>query len=72
MQVGEMMSDIRSAFVSLVHEADWMDEETMSHALRKVQAMGLVIAYPDFFLTPGYVEDQFKGVSTTRNKLYDI
>jgi predicted metalloendopeptidase len=61
-----MMSDIRAAFMSLVRKANWMDEETTNHALSKVQAMHLVIAYPDFFVARGYIEDQYKGVSKTR------
>jgi hypothetical protein len=59
-----------------------MDEETTNHALSKVRAMRLVIAYPDFFVARGFIEDQYKGVSKTRvtvhpllydrNKLHDI
>jgi hypothetical protein len=49
-----------------------MDEETRNQALNKVRAMGLVIAYPDFFLAPGYVEDEHKGVSTTRVTIHPL
>lgn len=78
-----MMADIRIAFKALVHHAKWMDEETRNHALRKLRAMGQLIAYPDFFFKPGYIEEQYRGVSTmcvifkvfynkNNNILYDI
>lgn len=81
-----MMADIRVAFKALVHQAKWMDEKTRNYALRKLRAMGQLIAYPDFFAEPGYIEEQYRGVSTIRvmfkafcnknknnnNKLYDI
>jgi Predicted metalloendopeptidase len=59
-----MMADIRVAFVTLVHQAEWMDEQTRNHALRKLRAMGQLIAYPDFFFEPGYIEEKYRGVST--------
>jgi hypothetical protein len=49
-----------------------MDEETTRNVLSKVETMGLVIAYPDVLVTPGYVEDQFKGVSTTRITVHSL
>lgn len=82
-----MMADIRVAFKALVRQAKWMDEETRNHALRKLRAMGQLIGYPDFFVKSGYMEEQYRGVSTIRvifkafcnknnynnnNKLYDI
>jgi len=59
-----MMADIRVAFKALVRQAKWMDEETRNHALSKLRAMGQLIAYPDFFIEPGYIEEQYRGVST--------
>lgn len=80
-----MMADIRVAFKALLLQAKWMDDETRNHALHKLRAMGQLIAYPDFFVEPGYVEEEYRGVSTIRvvfkafcnknrnnNKLYDI
>jgi predicted metalloendopeptidase len=64
-QVEEMMADIRVAFMNLVRQAKWMDEETRNHAFRKLRAMGQMIAYPDFFIDPGYIEERYRGVSTT-------
>ena len=61
-----MMADIRVAFEALVRQAKWMDEETRNHALRKLRAMGQLIAYPDFFAEPGYIEEQYRGVSIIR------
>jgi len=59
-----MMADIRRAFKVLVHQAKWMDEKTRNHALRKLRAMGQLIAYPNFFAEPSYIEEKYRGVST--------
>lgn len=59
-----MMADIRVAFKALVLQAKWMDEETRNHALHKLRTMGQLIGYPDFFVKPGYVEEEYRGVST--------
>lgn len=60
------MADIQVAFAALVRRAEWMDEVTRNHAIRKLRAMGLIIAYPDFFVQPSYVEEVYSDVSTTR------
>lgn len=60
-RVEEMMADIRVAFLALVHQAKWMDKETKNQAIRKLRAMGLMIAYPDFFVEPGYIEEEYNG-----------
>jgi len=81
-----MMTDIRLALKALILQAKWMDEKTRKYALHKLRAMGQLIAYPDFFVDPDYVEEKYRGVSTIRvvfkafcnknrnnnNKLYDI
>lgn len=61
-----MMDDIRAAFKALILQAKWMDKETRKHALRKLRAMGQLIAYPDFFVEPDYIEEEYRGVSTIR------
>jgi hypothetical protein len=62
--VEEMMADIRVSFMALVHHAKWIDEDTRNHALRKLRAMGQLIAYPEFYFERGYIEEQYRGVST--------
>jgi membrane metallo-endopeptidase-like protein 1 len=59
-----MMADIRVAFMSIVHQTKWMDEETRNNALHKLRAMGQKIAYPDFFIAPSYIEERYRDVST--------
>jgi predicted metalloendopeptidase len=59
-----MMADIRVAFMASVRQAKWMDEETRNNALLKLQAMGQMIAYPNFLIEPSYIEAQYRGVST--------
>lgn len=61
-----MMADIRVAFKVLVHQAKWMDEKTRNHALLKLRTMGQLIAYPDVIAEPGYIEEEYRGVSTIR------
>ncbi|GFG29216.1 hypothetical protein Cfor_09736 [Coptotermes formosanus] len=67
-RVEEMMADIQVAFAALVRRAEWMDEVTRNHAIRKLRAMGLIIAYPDFFVQPSYVEEVYSDVTIARGE----
>lgn len=61
-----MMADIRVAFAALLREAKWMDEKTRNHAISKLRAMNMMIAYSDYLVEPGYIEEEYSGVSKTR------
>jgi len=58
-----MMEDIRSAFVDKVQTLEWMDEETRKATLLKAKDMRVNIAFPDFVLTQGGIEDYYAGAS---------
>ena len=61
-----MVNDIRSAFVEIVSELDWMDEETKQRTLEKAHAMRPFIGFPGWILTPGELEKYYEKVSILR------
>ncbi|XP_014207874.1 neprilysin-2-like [Copidosoma floridanum] len=46
----EMVSQIRTQFIKILHTIDWMDNKTREAALEKAQSMTTYIAYPDELL----------------------
>ncbi|XP_065342049.1 endothelin-converting enzyme 2-like [Cloeon dipterum] len=69
-KVGQMMDDIRSSFIDRVNTLDWMDEETRRATLRKVNAMRVNIAFPDFLLTEGGVENYYRGLEFEEGQFF--
>ncbi|KAL4221616.1 Membrane metallo-endopeptidase-like 1 [Mactra antiquata] len=48
----EMISNLRAAFIDLLHENDWMDNDTRAVAEEKALAIRERIGYPDFIVDP--------------------
>jgi predicted metalloendopeptidase len=59
-----MLADIQWAFSSLVHSADWMDEDTKVATLDKAAAVKQFVGFPEWLLDSGQLEDYYEGVST--------
>ena len=57
----EMIKNIRTALSHMIREAEWMDQETTQNALRKLDHMRHVAAYPDEILNKTMLEELFKG-----------
>lgn len=58
LQVEDLYRRIVEAFRSRMPKTDWMDAETRSRALDKVNGLSHKIGYPDFLLDPAKL-DQF-------------
>jgi len=61
----EMIQLLKSSFVSLVRESDWMDEVTKKKALEKADAMREFIAYPPWLRNHTKLNELYEGVNET-------
>lgn len=60
----EMIGNIRDAFIELLEETHWMDEETRKVAKEKALFMNERIGYPDFLTKPHDLNKEYLNVST--------
>ncbi|KAK7866898.1 hypothetical protein R5R35_001640 [Gryllus longicercus] len=67
----EMVGDIRDAFVEMVGELQWMDEETKALTLDKAHAMRPFIGFPGWLLQPGQLDKFYQGVQVKEGKLFE-
>ncbi|XP_053378896.1 neprilysin-1-like [Mercenaria mercenaria] len=56
----EMIGNLRAAFIDLLLENDWMDNETRAVAREKATAIKERIGYPDFILDPVQLDKKFE------------
>lgn len=61
-KVVEMLEDIRSAFGTLVTEADWMDHDTKLATLEKSRRMSYVIGHPEWLFDDETLNEYYEGV----------
>ena len=66
----EMVHYIRSEFLKILNEIDWMDEETREEARSKANAISAYIGYPDELLQDELVEELYSGVKMARTNFY--
>jgi hypothetical protein len=62
-----MVKYIRKTFELLVSRIDWMDEETITKAVEKLQAMGESVAYPDALLDRKTMDQYYKGLCFSKS-----
>ncbi|KAE8604152.1 hypothetical protein XENTR_v10014593 [Xenopus tropicalis] len=72
-KVKEIIAEIRRAFLEMLEEMDWMDEDTKKRAARKVASINERIAFSedimdDFKLNEGYSELEFRVDELFENK----
>ena len=60
-----MISYLKSAFETLITEADWMDGVTKSIAREKIEAMVELVGYPEWIKNKEKLEAYYDGVSIT-------
>lgn len=58
----EMIEDIKAAFLELLAEVDWMDNETRSAAREKAELMSQKIGYPDYIMEPSELDKDYEGL----------
>ena len=57
-----MISNLKTAFKSLVDDASWMDSATKKIAREKADAIREFIGYPDWIKNKTALEAYYKGV----------
>lgn len=66
----EMVDYIRSEFLRILNEIDWMDEETREEAREKANSIAPYIGYPDELLQDELVEELYSGLTMARTNYY--
>lgn len=62
--ITQLAEKTRIALHTLVQNSTWLKAESKQLALDKINAMGKMIGYPDFFEPPGTLDGMFKNVSS--------
>ena len=60
--IKEMVTYLKESFRNIIKETTWMSADTMTIALKKLDAMKEHIAYPDELLNNTIVDDYYKGI----------
>ena len=63
-QLTKMFSYIFKSFENTLAKTEWMDKETRENAVKKMQKMDQVVAYPDELLDQKIVDEYYKGYSS--------
>ncbi|GFS75640.1 neprilysin-1 [Nephila pilipes] len=58
----EMIKDIKTAFLELLDEVDWMDGETREAARQKAVLMSEKIGFPEYLMDPQTLDEEFEGI----------
>ncbi|KAF5280980.1 hypothetical protein FQR65_LT14904 [Abscondita terminalis] len=61
----EMVNDIKSEFIEILKNVEWMDDVTKKNALQKAAAMTSHIAYPDELLSDEKLEEFYAKLDFT-------
>ncbi|KAG8180916.1 hypothetical protein JTE90_020143 [Oedothorax gibbosus] len=57
----EMINDIKTAFLELLDEVDWMDSETRAAAREKAVMMSEKIGFPEYITDPKALDEDYEG-----------
>lgn len=64
----EMIQNIRTQFMRILSQLDWMDEQTRTSAMEKAHTIRTLIGYSDEILEPNKVMDLYQKVEKTISK----
>lgn len=56
----EMIDDIKAAFLGILHNVDWMDDETRGVAIQKAELMTQKIGYPEYISDPAELGKEYQ------------
>ncbi|KAG9511321.1 Neprilysin-1 [Fragariocoptes setiger] len=66
-----MIARIREAFVDILTQVDWMDEETRAEAIVKARSMLQHIGFPTWILDSAKLDDEYKHLQFSRDNYFD-
>lgn len=64
----EIVENIRSSFIDILHKVKWMDEETKNEAILKAKALVAHIAYPDELTNNTKLEEYYQKLDMDENE----
>lgn len=67
----EMVTDIKEAFAEIIESRDWMDEDTKTAAMDKLQRMSVNIAYPNELMNDHIVTEYYKGLHVKEDEYFE-
>lgn len=44
----DLVNNVREEFINILHDVDWMDDETRNEAIEKAKGIICHIAYPEY------------------------
>ena len=68
--IREMVRYLKESFRNIIKQTKWMSSDTRTKALKKLDAMKEIIAYPEELSNETIIDDFYRGKKTwlTRNK----
>lgn len=70
-KVESMIGDLIVAFKEMLHESDWMSDQTKRAALEKANAIVHQIGYPDDIMNDTALNEKFAGCNITADGYFD-
>ncbi|KAJ8686861.1 hypothetical protein QAD02_022655, partial [Eretmocerus hayati] len=70
-QALKMLTDVRTAFDSMVSELEWMDAGTRTRAHNKLRAMRPFVGFPEWITRPEKLDDFYKEAHVVEGKLFE-
>ncbi|XP_054714705.1 neprilysin-4-like isoform X2 [Uloborus diversus] len=67
----EMISDIKTAFLELLDEVDWMDPDTREAARQKALMMSEKIGFPEYIIDPVELDKDYEGLEFQPDTYFD-
>ncbi|GAB6032160.1 NEDD8 protease Nep2 [Chamberlinius hualienensis] len=68
-EVRDLVKDLKAAFVEILPNQKWMDDETKEACKKKLAAMGEKIGYPKYILDPKMLFDEYDGLEVQEGHL---
>lgn len=65
----EMVEDIRNAFIEILHEITWMDEQTRLEAVKKAKSLITHIGYPNELADNNKLEKYYRDLEIEPDNL---
>lgn len=69
-RVIEMVDDIQAAFIKMLHDVEWMDNETKQKAIRKAQALIAHIGYPNELINATKIDELYKELELASDEYF--
>lgn len=69
--IEDLVRRIRQQFQIVMEHSNWMDAATKANAIRKLNAMGAGIAYPEFFMNDTALEKYYAGMEIDEHNYFE-